>query len=383
MGVGNWLKSIGNAFSSIPVVGSVISGVSNIAGGAIQSNENKKMMREQMAWQNNQRELAQNFQHSERLGQNAYQTSERVAQNQYAEDMYNKYESPEAMVRQLKDAGLNPRLAAEGAGGSVAASSGSSGGAPSSGAPSAGSVSPPYQNINAWTAGFQQMADAVKAIGEAKKLGVDVQYLERTLNDRVKKTQYETILSELGIDAAKLQNRNTAKAYEKLVTEIEKDKADISFVRQQINYMKHLGALTKQQADTFMEKFTNEQNHSIAQTDLLKSQKVNTDADTHLKEAQTILSELSQSNVIADTALKGSLKRVQDDLASMSELEYDIRNSNSQAEKDALRDEFLDRSASAYDHYLELLEDGNLKRNPKVRRAFNAIRTLRKNVLGK
>lgn len=299
MGVGNWIKSVGNVLGSVPVVGHAVSAVGNLVGGAIQANDNKKMMREQMAWQNQQRLDSQRFQSGERVAQQHFQQSERELQNQYAEDMYNKYESPQAMVRQLKDAGLNPRLAAEGAGGSVAASSGSSGGAPSSGAPSAGSVAPPYQNIGAWSQGFQSMAAALKDIAEAKKLGLDTDYLVQTFNERVRQTQYKSLLDSLTIDGKKLENKNVAATYDKLVAELEKTNADTSQVIAYANYLQHLGALTKQQSETFKENFVNEQNHKIAQTDLFKAEKTNTEADTALKRDT---SKLVQAQVLSEGA---------------------------------------------------------------------------------
>lgn len=325
MGVGNWIKSVGNALGSVPVVGQAVSAVGNLVGGAIQANDNKKMMREQMAWQNQQRLDSQRFQSGERVAQQHFQQSERELQNQYAEDMYNKYESPQAMVRQLKDAGLNPRLAAEGAGGSVAASSGSSGGAPSSGAPSAGSVAPPYQNIGAWSQGFQSMASALKDIAEAKKLGVDTDYLVRTFNERVRQTQYKSLLDSLTIDGKKLENKNVAATYDKLVAELEKTKADTSQVIAYTNYLQHLGALTKQQSETFKENFVNEQNHKIAQTDLFKRETSYFDVREKvdrsiaaLNNSQVLTEETKRELNRSVSNINGVLKRIYNDDAYVS-----------------------------------------------------------------
>lgn len=325
MGVGNWIKSVGNALGSVPVVGQAVSAVGNLVGGAIQANDNKKMMREQMAWQNQQRLDSQRFQSGERVAQQHFQQSERELQNQYAEDMYNKYESPQAMVRQLKDAGLNPRLASEGAGGSVAASSGSSGGAPSSGAPSAGSVAPPYQNIGAWSQGFQSMAAALKDIAEAKKLGVDTDYLVQTFNERVRQTEYKSLLDSLTIDGKKLENKNVAATYDKLVAELEKTNADTSQVIAYTNYLQYLGALTKQQSETFKENFVNEQNHKIAQTDLFKRETSYYDVREKvdrsiaaLNNSQVLTEETKRELNRSVSNINGVLKRIYNDDAYVS-----------------------------------------------------------------
>lgn len=67
---------------------------------------------------------------------NQFSSSEAEIARQWQEDMYNKYQSPSAMIDQYKDAGLNPALMYGGASGSSANFSSSS---PSSVSPSSGS----------------------------------------------------------------------------------------------------------------------------------------------------------------------------------------------------------------------------------------------------
>ncbi|MDE5568265.1 MAG: hypothetical protein K2J12_07465 [Muribaculaceae bacterium] len=273
MGVGNWISSAAGG----SVLGAGLGAVGSLVGGLIQNNENKKMMREQMAWQERQRVESQEFQRSERMGQSNFQRNERIAQNQFAEDMYNKYESPLAKVQQLKDAGLNPRLAMEGAGGSVAASSGSSGGAPSSGAPSAGSVSPPYQNIDAWSSGFQNMSNALLALAQAKKVGVETKPLAKMLEEQYRGMQLSNDVQELTKSITKVDlTVKEQTALQQAIAVLNDTNASADKKRAEIDNLEQLKLINKQIAETYKEKFTNEQEN-------LKADTANKKADTILK----------------------------------------------------------------------------------------------------
>ncbi len=92
-----------------------------------------------MQWQQEMTSQAQGFQREMTLQAQQYQKDMQQLAWQHDEEMYNKYQSPQALVDQYKAAGINPMLAASG-GMTVqppASSSGSS--APSASAPSPGS----------------------------------------------------------------------------------------------------------------------------------------------------------------------------------------------------------------------------------------------------
>lgn len=111
-------------------------------------------------------------------------------QNAYNEEIYNKYSSPSAMVKQYKDAGLNPAALAGGSSAQVAEAdiSGSS----------LGSAAPAHPNFNILS-GMAQMAQIRHIEAQTKNLDVN------TL-----KTQQETDqgaqMFPLLMDAQKLQN---------------------------------------------------------------------------------------------------------------------------------------------------------------------------------
>lgn len=159
-----------------------ISAGGSLLGGLFSSWNNRQLMKKQ-----------QQYNTSERIASQDWQNQQREAQNQFSEDMYNKYSSPQALVQQYNDAGLNPRLAAEGGQvGSVQASSGTSGGAPSGAMPSA-----PFMQSPDFTQGFVNMANVLKSIAEAKQVGVQTDYLEATFNDRVRMEKVTSDAAEL------------------------------------------------------------------------------------------------------------------------------------------------------------------------------------------
>ncbi|UPW41709.1 DNA pilot protein [Peromfec virus RodF8_12] len=149
--------------------GSILSG---ILGKSSAYKQNIKMFDHAAEWQDQQR-----------IAQQEYQTSEREAQNQWSEEQYLKYNSPAAMKQQLLDAGMNPNIAnSNSIGNSV--SSGSSGAAPSPSMPNV-----PYENPNEsalnWSHGFQNIAQSVKALTDAKKSGAETDRIESLLSGEV------------------------------------------------------------------------------------------------------------------------------------------------------------------------------------------------------
>lgn len=236
-------------------------------GNMFQQQQNKKMMREQMAWNTKEREASQAFTTSERLAQQGYQTGEREAQNDWSEYMYNQYQSPQALRDQYSAAGLNPALAISGSA-APAASSGSSGSAPSGASSHALGYTPPYQDMNSISKGFAEIGNALSSLADAKQKGVETDYLEQTLKDRVKQESHRTMLMELGITEKDLQNKNIRQTFENLVAEMNLKNANIDKIRADIDYLKKRGVIEDLNAKTFMERFEFEQNKAIAETDL-------------------------------------------------------------------------------------------------------------------
>lgn len=259
-------------------IGDIVGGGLSILDNNIQANHNNNMMHEQMKYQTQEREASQAYQTSEREAQQSFQTSEREAQNRYAEQMYQQYQSPQALARQYQDAGLNPRLAMQnGSAGSVSASSGSSGGAPSSGAPSGASVNPPYFNLGNYSQGFQNIAGALKALGEAKRSGIDVKYLEDIYKGQVRKLNLEGTAQELAnATTVKYGDKEHESALIKVFQDIARGDLDMKEIEKRIDILVEQHAISKYEKEHWLERF--------------RADLANTNADTSNKEANTNLS---------------------------------------------------------------------------------------------
>lgn len=250
-------KYLGDAFSSFNPVTALFSGGLGMLNANIQNNHNANMMREQMKFHQQEREASQQFQTSERLAQQAYQTGERNAQNIWQESMYGKYQSPEAMVRQYNEAGINGRLAASGQAGmgSMSVSGGSNGGAPSSGAPSGSHVNPPYQNIGAVSAGFESIAKSLHTLSETKKNGIETSYLEDTLKEELKQSRIKSALMNIDYDVQKLTARPMAQAaLDKLMAEAKKENLNLDVINKQLDILENQRIISKVDADAAKER---------------------------------------------------------------------------------------------------------------------------------
>ncbi len=244
----------------------ITNGVSALFGGvgsALGYAYNKKLMEAQQRYNTSERLAQQEYNTSERLAAQQYNTGEREAQNAYAEQMYNTYSSPEALVRQYEDAGLNPRLAiGSNTAGSVAASSGHSATVSPQSSGMLG-ITPPYQDVNAFSQGFVNIASALKSIGEAKKSGVETKRMEAFLADELKGLQYQNRATEL----ANLFNEKVlARADVKLDAEIKSILTGIAngqlegkVLEQKIELLKKENVLQGYAADHWLEKFQAEQ----------------------------------------------------------------------------------------------------------------------------
>lgn len=197
----------------------LVSGVSSLVGGVGSASWNMKMQRDSQRWQTSEREASQ-----------LYQTSEREAQNKFSEDMYNKYSSPAAIAAQYSAAGLNPRLAVDGGSvGEVAASSGSSGGAPSG-----QSTVNPYVDSGAFSNGFLDMANGLKAFAEAKKAGADAETTDALRDAYVREAGANADNAEILAHVNwKFLSKERRAALDKVLADTDRTREDIENLRKQ------------------------------------------------------------------------------------------------------------------------------------------------------
>lgn len=252
-----------SSYAPLCFVGSLIGAAASHVNTAMTTAANFAMQKDNQAWQTSEREASQKYQTSEREAGQAYQTSEREAQNKYAEQMYKNYSSPEAMARQYAQAGLNPRLAMDGSSaGSVTSGGGSNGGAPMASAPGAPSTgTPPYIPTDSLATGFVNMANALKSIAEAKKLGIDTKFLEESFNDRVKNEKYTAMSQEFyALVGQHVHTYKEQKEIEELGVKIAVGEATAEHIRETINNLKLDGKIKKNELDHWLETYQREAN---------------------------------------------------------------------------------------------------------------------------
>lgn len=257
---------------------------------------------------------------------------QRIAQNVYSEAMYNKYSSPEAMVRQLQAAGLNPRLAmgSQNAG-SISASSGSSGAGPSASGSAIAGAAPPYiQDLNYQTNGFLNVANSLKALAEAKNLGVDTKFAEESLQDRLKQVKLSNTAQELANSINEVVYRylpeKERRNIELMIQQFSKGELEMEEIRKNLYYLEQRGLLAKKEVESFDERFEKEMANTEADTR-------NKDADTQNKKDQHELLPLTKSDILAGIGLKRAsaaqaraAARLSNTLSSINDIELRIKN---------------------------------------------------------
>lgn len=282
--------------------------------------------------QNKTNNKALRHQTSERIASQRWQDQQRIAQNRFAIDTYLKYQSPEALVRQYESAGLNPRLAADSSG-QLSPASGSSGSAPMGGSvPLQSPFSP-----STFGAGFTDIARALRDLSEAKNLGIDTEFLERTLQDRVKKEAFGAEAIALsntlkGLDIQWYDKEHQA-TYQKLLTDIAQGNITVDKVRAELRGLGIKNDILQNELDTWFENYTNRQNQiksvtalnesgvrlndEMAKTEPYKRGLIQTQTST--EQARARLFDAEQSRVLQDLQLykpMETLARFQDDVVS-------------------------------------------------------------------
>lgn len=338
-------------------------------GGLIQQNQNKKLMREQMRYNTSEREASQAFTTSEREAQQSYQTSEREAQNLWSEQLYNQYQSPEALRRQYSAAGLDPALAISGAA-SPAASSGSSGSAPSGASSSPGSSTPPYQNMNAFSQGFADIANAAAALAQAKKAGVETDNIRTMFEEQMRGIK-------LSNDAQSLQNSVNYKYLDKhneallkrVIQEYSLGTIKAEEMRSQIELLAKQNLIKQNEVDHWIETYENSQANIKSNTAVNLSSRnyydaltSNTRVDSALKAAHIDLAKAQReyTDVLNyseqnNARLRDALVDYQEQLNRIKIIEADIKRATSDKERSVLESR-LSKEKLEFDrdsHYIQ------------------------------
>lgn len=186
----------------------IASGVSGVASNILGVNQNNRMMN----FQSEENALNRAWQTAEAEKARQFNTSERIASQDWQKgmmDLQNAYNSPVAMAKRYRDAGLNPNLAMTGATTqNISASPGSSSPASS---PMPSQVSglspvsfqPAHLNIAEMV---NSLGNFQKSIAEAEKSGMDTKLAKATFDDAVNKFHDEANLTNLELAAKEMDN---------------------------------------------------------------------------------------------------------------------------------------------------------------------------------
>lgn len=319
----------------------IIGAVGGFVGNALTKDYNNTLIKRQQQYNTSEREASQQF-----------QNQQRESQNQFAEDMYNKYQSPQALAYQYSRAGLNPRLAMkDGGAGSVQASSGSSGGAPSGAMPTM-----PYMQSPDFTQGFVNMANVLKSLAEAKQAGVQTSQMEQVFSTHMR--------SEVAAaEAQEIANRYSMKygdmehfvSIAKTLSDARVGEAQAANLWKEYHRLCVKYNMEKNDEQLYWKRWGNEQRaaddaHNVALSEIHANMAkgdrdrggINLDAATAFNQQQQGNLNMVQAAVykLAGLGLMQADSRLKNSIASLNELEYEVRSATSEEEKQAARDKF-------------------------------------------
>lgn len=207
------------------------SGVLGFVGGALDRRSNKNLMREQMRWQSEESQKSRDWQSEES------QKSRDWERKQWEDT--NKYNSLSEVMKRISAAGANPFMLAGDAGsvGTGGFADVPTAGLSSSGASPSG-VAPPYQGTGAsWANSFSDIASSLESLANAKKLGVDTSFIEKSMKDALRKLKADADSSELSNDYQRVLNNyvdeRNRKELDRLQKEIDNIASDTTLKDQQ------------------------------------------------------------------------------------------------------------------------------------------------------
>lgn len=193
------------------LTGVISSGIGSLFGGLFDSGPSQEDL---MKWQENMLQKQFDFQSQEAQKNRDFQSQEAQTSREW--------NSINAQLQRARGAGVNPfALVGSGNYGSAAGSP-----TPSGSMAGAASVPQPAPNTSLQRAqSFSAVADAMARLAEARRTGVDTTYLERSLDDLVRKARADADNAELVNNYQKIvnkwQDKLSSKQYSKLNHEID------------------------------------------------------------------------------------------------------------------------------------------------------------------
>lgn len=189
-------------------------GAGSIASSIISSSSSNDIANKNLHAQSRENQINRDWQTAEAEKARQFDTSERIASQdwqKYMTDYENAYNSPEQQALRLRQAGLNPAVAMNGNVQNVSASSSPSSPATSPMPSGVSGISPVPQQPFSLDVGsiINGIGNFTKSIGEAKKLGVETDYIKRSFDLNLKSLSNQSTLQELAIKGQQLANAVT------------------------------------------------------------------------------------------------------------------------------------------------------------------------------
>lgn len=282
-----------------------------------------------------------------------FQSSEAQKQRDWQLDMWNKnnqYNTLAAQMRRVSDAGVNPYALVNGSSYSSQASQMPSGAMPSG----TGSIPQPAPNTDLQSfEGFNLISSAMKNIADAKRQGVDTDFLEKSFNTRLDslikdnnlKDAQKEILSltayylpkeknaQISAELAKVRNLDAQT--DNFHAQLYEIKANIDRIISETN----LNKSRKREIDDWLDKWFDK--YYDEQIKLFKSEQTKNYASANLSSEQAVTQTAIRENLGADTNLKKQTEKYQKALTESTALDNEVRSANKGVEKSAKAAEYI------------------------------------------
>lgn len=284
-----WINSI-SKFLNTSLGGSVLGIGSSLLGGLFTSNQNRKMMREQNEFNAEQADINRQF-----------QSKEAEIARDWQERFYQQYQSPQAMVHQYEQAGINPVLAAGHATNTPPAATSSSGSM-------AQGVSPGYQSV----AGIMEQFGKLALL----KAEIDLKQSQARKNLSSAEKDY----SSIRVDVATIKQMSVEN--EQILNSISNDNKRVETEVRHINGILSQIAESNKVSKKQVEQIDAQIKRMSVQNALDEQQKITLCAQQVLLEFQAEESGMRQHEILSKTRLNNAQAN------AMSETMYEQRFKN-------------------------------------------------------
>lgn len=303
--------------------------------------DNGPDQRELMKWQEDMMQKQFDFQSSEAEKNRQFQSDESAV----ARD----WNSINSQLQRARQAGINPYyLASQG-------SYGSAGGAVApQGSQAGGAVVPqPAQNtflqrsqaFSALASSFTAVTQGLSNLANAKKTGVDTQFVEKSMNDLLAKiksdSNFAQLRNEFQTTVNKWSDKKQKAEVEKIVAEISSLDASASLSREQVNQVRatckkllaeaNFTDTQNKQLNQFLDKYFDAYQQSVIDLNKANQNAANAGAYKSYQEGNLAIHKSAEAD--AQTDLLKSQKSLTDVNKKLADLSYNVKHASNGQER--------------------------------------------------